>query len=224
MTDRHDNPAPDESATKLVIVFGDGPLGEEIAGQLGTHCRVDYFARSMPEFGAGTRSAALGTSNSRAGLDELLRPVDLVVVATDERTIQRHVAEQARALDIPAVIPRPYADQGGEVFVQLGPEDPCFVCWDGFRPANPGLRDGDSATDTSAVVQLAIDLCRAVLAPASSEAGCLTPTSQDPRPRQLFIERPGGSRAGFPLDRNHWCPACGIGPDNAADITRTTPD
>jgi molybdopterin/thiamine biosynthesis adenylyltransferase len=152
-------------------------------------------------------------------LDRLLAAVDLVVVATDKRTAQRRIAERARAVDTPALIPGLYADRGGEVFVQLDPELPDFRCWDEHRPATEDLRGVTAIhADAANVVQVATFLALAILDPSSRHARELAPTRTDPRPRQLFITRPGDALIRSPVDRNPNCPGCLVGPSAIADL------
>ena len=185
---------------------------------------VAEMLSAVPGIDVGALNCHIDGSFADAQLDALLHPADLIVIATDERTTQRRVSERALALDIPAVIPTLYVERGGEVFVQLGSDNPCFFCWDGFRPPDGDVR-GVSAinTDALAVIQRAVYLCLAVLVPTSAEARDLAPTEQDPRLRQLFIQRPGANLLRLPLDRRDECPACRVGPSPLNGAQRRPP-
>jgi molybdopterin/thiamine biosynthesis adenylyltransferase len=145
-------------------------------------------------------------------IDRMMALADLVVVATDQRRAQRRIASRALAMDIPAIVPGLYADQGGEVFVQLNPGEACFMCWDGFRDIGSEVRSVSSINaDAFAVVQQAIFLCLAILQPSLRHTRELAPPPDDLRPRQLFVIRPGAAPLRTPVTRRPGCPGCAVG-------------
>lgn len=175
---------------------------------------ADYLA-DVPGLDVGYRDRHIDDTMSDRELDLLLAPADLIVIATDDRRTQRQVAARARALDIPAVIPGLYAQGGGEVFVQLDSANPCFRCWDDFRPADAEVRGATAlSADAFAVIQQAIYLCVGVLDTRSAEARELAPPAGDPRPRQLFVARPATNLVRVPMNRRNGCPACRVGPSD----------
>jgi molybdopterin/thiamine biosynthesis adenylyltransferase len=148
-----------------------------------------------------------------AQVDALLTHADLIVIATHNREAQRRVARRALALDIPAVVPGLYEDGGGEVFVQLGPAQACFMCWDAFRQANADVRDVSALNaDGMAVVQQAVLLSLGVLDPTSEHARPMAGINTDRRPRQLFVIRPYAALSQAPVQKRPGCGACQVGP------------
>lgn len=101
---------------------------------------------------------------SDAELDSLLEDADLIVAATDDRRAQRRIGARARVLDVAAVFPGLYEDDGGEVFIQREAELPCFSCWDDFREETLALRGATALNvDTLPVLFLAVELCLGLL-------------------------------------------------------------
>jgi molybdopterin/thiamine biosynthesis adenylyltransferase len=171
--------------------------------------------QSVPGLDVGAVNRHIDASFSDRELDGLLAPADLIVVATDSRLVQRRVSERALALDIPAVVPGLYADGGGEVFVQLGPGQPCFLCWDDFRQPQDEVRGARAmSADCLAVIQEAVYLSLGLLDTTSAEARDLAPSAADPRPRQLFVIRPASSLMRVPLNRRPGCSMCAVGPSS----------
>jgi molybdopterin/thiamine biosynthesis adenylyltransferase len=171
-----------------------------------------HLALNVPDIDVGAVAHHLDQDFEDQEIDLLLAPADLVVVATDQRAAQRRVARRALAMDIPAIVPGLYADRGGEVFVQLNPGQPCFLCWDGFRDEGSEVRAVTSVNaDAFAVIQQAVYLCLAFLEPGSRHARDLAPSHEDPRPRQLFVLRPGAAMLRSPAVRRPGCPSCEVG-------------
>lgn len=157
-------------------------------------------------------------------LDSLLEGADLIVAATDDREAQRRIGRRALALDVPAMFPALYGDDGGEVVVQRSPRLPCFLCWDGFRTDNERLRGVTALNaDTLALIQLAVRLCLGILDGDSPYARLFVPSVQDRRPRQLFVQNEFGL-AIRPLERRPNCPSCAVGPASPRQQTPDTPD
>lgn len=182
------------------------------------------FLAAVPGLDVGALNRNLDESFSDEELDSLLAPADLIVIATDDRRVQRRIAERALALDIPAVIPGLYRDGGGEVFVELGPAHPCFSCWDLFRPAESELRAVTAASaDALGVIQQAVFLCLAVLDPESPEARDLAPPRDDPRPRQLFVLQRTQRLVRLAVERRPGCPSCRVGPSSVDSHTERGP-
>jgi len=130
---------------------------------------------------------------------ELLASADLVVVATDDRNVQRRIGRVALEADLPAVFPGVDADGArGEVFVALGPHTPCFDCWDLFRTADTPLRAVTALNiDTYATVDVAVRVVLGVLDPRSQFADLMRGTADDPRPRTIFFVAGPGREAGI---------------------------
>jgi molybdopterin/thiamine biosynthesis adenylyltransferase len=171
--------------------------------------------QSVPGLDVGAVNRHVDASFSDRELDGLLALADLIVVATDSRLVQRRVSERALALDIPAVVPGLYAEGGGEVFVQLGPGHPCFLCWDDFRRPEDEVRGARAmSADCLAVIQEAVYLSLGLLDTSSAEARDLAPSATDPRPRQLFVIRPASSLMRVPLNRRPGCSMCSVGPSS----------
>ena len=188
---------------------------------------ADHLPRTVLGIDCGALPRHVDDSFSDVDIDRLLAPADLVVVATDDRSVQRRIAERANALDRPAVIPGLYPERGGEVFVQLGPENACFECWDLFREEGVEVRGATSINaDALRVIQQAVYVSLAVLDPTFAEAREFAPPSGDTRPRQLFVLRPGAPVLRAPVTRRPDCPGCSVGPSplnrDGAPATRAT--
>jgi molybdopterin/thiamine biosynthesis adenylyltransferase len=198
----------------------DAYLGANKAEAMASHLSLN-----VPGLDVAGAPHHLDDSFSDAEIDRCLAAADLVVIATDRRASQRRIASRALAMDIPAVIPGLYADRGGEVFVQLSPAEACFMCWDGFRDANSEVRSVSSVNaDALGVVQHAIYLCLAVLDPHSRHARDLAPPPTDPRPRQLFVQRPGAALLRASVVRRPECSGCAVGPSPLAGANRAGGD
>jgi molybdopterin/thiamine biosynthesis adenylyltransferase len=206
----------------LLLIDGDRLEAHNLArhalpsGYLATNkaeATAQHLKANVPGLDVGAVPHHLDERFSDEQLDRLITPADLVVIATDRRSAQRRIAARALAMDIPAVIPGLYADRGGEVFVQLNPGQACFRCWDDFRDPDAELRSVASINaDALAVIQQTAYLAIALLDPRSRHARDLAPTPNDPRPRQLFVMRPGAALLRTPATRRPGCPGCAVGP------------
>ncbi|HEX5925821.1 MAG TPA: ThiF family adenylyltransferase [Baekduia sp.] len=184
-----------------------------------------HLVHNVPDIDVGALPRHMDEAYTDLEIDQMLHPADLVIIATDDRETQRRIARRALAMDLPAVVPGLYAEGGGEVFVQLGPGQACFNCWDGFRAADASVRGARSVNaDGLAVIQEAIFLSLALLEPSSPHARELAPTANDPRPRQLFIQRPGAPLLRAPAARRPTCPSCAVGPSPINDAQRPAAD
>jgi molybdopterin/thiamine biosynthesis adenylyltransferase len=180
-----------------------------------------YLQANIPGLDIGAVPHHLDDAFTDEEIDRLIAPAHLVIVATDRRSAQRRIAARALAMDIPAVIPGLYADRGGEVFVQLNPGQACFRCWDDFRDPDAEVRSVSSINaDALAVIQQAAFLSIAVLDPRSRHARDLAPAPADPRPRQLFVLRPGAALLRTPVTRRPGCIGCGVGPSPIGEDPR----
>jgi molybdopterin/thiamine biosynthesis adenylyltransferase len=192
-------------------------LADAYVGTNKAEAMASHLALNIPGLDVAGAPFHLDDSFSDAEIDRCLARADLVVIATDQRAAQRRIARRALAMDIPAVLPGLYADRGGEVFVQLNPGQACFMCWDAFREEDAQVRGVSSLNaDALSVIQQAVYLCLAVLDPRSRHARDLAPLPQDPRPRQLFVQRPGAALVRASVTRRADCPGCAVGPSPLA--------
>lgn len=183
-----------------------------------------YLAAQVPTLRPTALPRKIDNSLSDTELDRLLNDADLIVAATDDRNAQRRIARRSLALDIPVVLPALYGDNGGEVFIQRSSRYPCFFCWDGWRQVDERLR-GVSAlnNDTLGVLQLAVDLSLGVLDPRSERARLMAAPPNDPRPRQLFIQRRFAALEMAPQARRKDCPSCAVGPSPLREEATSRP-
>lgn len=150
---------------------------------------------------------------------DVIEPAAAVIVATDDLEVQRRVADLARSAEVPAIIPGIAADGSarGEAFVTFSEAQPCFSCFDGFRPADAPVRGAAAvALDAAPAVHLGFSLTLAVLDPNSREAGMLTPLREGGPVPQLFRAWPPGApelaHADSGVTEVPWrpnCPGCG---------------
>lgn len=169
-----------------------------------------YLSDEIPTLRPEALPRYINNSLTDGELDGLLADADLVVAATDDRDAQRRLGRRALALDTPAIFPALYGDSGGEVFVQLDPGHPCFLCWDAFRTENERLRSVAALNaDTLALIQLAVHLSVGLLDDGSDYADLLRPTGQ--AQPQIFIQNEF-ALAIRPVAIRPTCPACAIGP------------
>jgi molybdopterin/thiamine biosynthesis adenylyltransferase len=188
-------------------------LPREYLGMNKAEAMTLYLAAQVPTLRPTALPRKVDGAMSDDELDQLLNDADLIIAATDEREAQRQIARRALALDIPAIFPALYGDNGGEVFVQRSPRNPCFFCWDGYRTADERLRGIEALNaDTLAVLQIAVQLSLGVLDLRSEYARPMAPARNDPRPRQLFIQRRFAALEMSPQRRRPDCPVCAVGP------------
>jgi hypothetical protein len=149
---------------------------------------------------------------SNGELDQWLADADLIVATTDEREAQRRIGRRALALDIPAVFPGLYEGRGGEVFIQRSPRQPCFFCWDGWRPGDQTVRGAAAGNaDILDVIALTTKLCVGILDQTSNHRRFLAGEPGESQPPQLFIVN-DYTTARRPVPRRPDCPSCGVGP------------
>jgi molybdopterin/thiamine biosynthesis adenylyltransferase len=173
---------------------------------------ADFLTKQVPGLQVQAEPRDLDGSVSDDFVDFLLQNADLVVVATDDREAQRRIAGRAITLDIPAILPALYGDNGGEVFAQRSARHPCFYCWDGYRSGDERVR-GVAAinADTLGVLQLAVHLSLGILDPMSPDARLMV-ADDDPRPLQIFIRQPLTALRMSPQPWRSDCPYCPLGP------------
>jgi molybdopterin/thiamine biosynthesis adenylyltransferase len=171
-----------------------------------------YLSEEIPTLQVEARPWQINSAMPDDVFDVLLHDADLIVAATDNREVQRAIGRRALALDIPAVFPGLYERNGGEVFVQLSPERPCFLCRDHFRPAQQVLR-GVAATnpDIVTIIALANRLSLAVLDPGADYRRLLAPERGERWPPQLFVHN-DLVLAKHIVPWHQGCPSCAIGP------------
>jgi molybdopterin/thiamine biosynthesis adenylyltransferase len=172
-----------------------------------------YLGIAVPTLRPTALAHKVDEALSDEQVDELLAEADLIVAATDDRESQRRIARRALALDIPAVLPALYGDNGGEVFVQRSPRNPCFFCWDGFRDRDERVRGVRALNaDTLGVIQLAVHLCLGILDPNSEFHRLLATQPGRAGPPQLFIQRRFAALGITDVRRRPNCPSCAVGP------------
>lgn len=174
----------------------------------------DALRTAIPSLQVNDFGVNIADDLPEAHLDTLLDDADLIVAATDDRGAQRRLGRRALALDIPAIFPALYGDAGGEVFVQLAPGLPCFLCWDGFRPSEEQLRAVSALNaDALAVIQLAVYLSLGLLDPRSEFANLLVSDSDAvTAPLQVFVQQPLAALEMVPATPRPGCTACTVGP------------
>jgi hypothetical protein len=156
-------------------------------------------------------------------LDRTLAGATVIIASTDNRAVQRIVADRALALDVPCVLPGVDSEAArGEVFLALGRGlSPCYRCWDSWREEGAPLR-GVAALNIEifATVEATVVAVLGLLDPESEFAEVFSGTETDPRPRTLFLvsrfgSRPRGVFADGRTDRRAvpeyrvGCPGCG---------------
>jgi molybdopterin/thiamine biosynthesis adenylyltransferase len=181
-----------------------------------------YFAKEVPTLRVNAVPRDIDQSITDDELDALLKDADLIVAATDGRGVQRRIGRRALSLDIPALFPGLYERNGGEVFVQPGPALPCFLCRDGFRPANEALR-GVAATnpDILAIIQLTSQLSLAILDRSTDYRRLLRPERGEVP--QLFVQN-GLTLARLPVPWRRNCPSCAVGPAPSQSVANEARD
>lgn len=156
-------------------------------------------------------------------LDRTVAGAAVIIASTDNRAVQRVVADRALALDVPCVLPGVDSEASrGEVFVALGRGlSPCYRCWDSWREEGAALR-GVAALNIEifATVEATVVAVLGLIDPESEFAEVYSGTETDPRPRTLFLvsrfgSRPRGVFADGRTDRRAvpeyrvGCPGCG---------------
>ena len=182
-----------------------------------------HLAEEVPELLPEAVPRYVDVSLSDGQLDKLLEDADLIVATTDDRGAQRRIGRRALALDIPAVFPALYTNDGGEVFVQRSPRLPCFLCWDAHRPTDQRLRAVTALNaDTLALVQLAVHLSLGILDRNSEYARLLATSPPHPNPPQLFVQN-RFALGTPPVSRRPNCPSCAVGPATGHPPPRQPP-
>jgi molybdopterin/thiamine biosynthesis adenylyltransferase len=183
-----------------------------------------YLGIAVPTLRPTALARKVDEALSDEQVDELLAEADLIVVATDDRESQRRIARRAFALDIPAVLPALYGDNGGEVFVQRSPRNPCFFCWDGFRDRDERVRGVRALNaDTLGVIQLAVHLCLGILDRHSEFHRLLATQPGRAGPPQLFIQRRFAALGITDIRRRPNCPSCAVGPAHGVAVEAPAP-
>lgn len=127
-----------------------------------------HLEKEVPSLHSRAVPRDVDDAMSDAELDSLLEGADLIIAATDNREAQRRLGRRALSLDIPAIFPALYGNDGGEIVVQLDSRWPCFFCWDGFRPNDEQLRGVTALNVTTLpIVYTAIALSLGILDPES---------------------------------------------------------
>jgi hypothetical protein len=171
-----------------------------------------YLSEEIPTLQVEARPWQINSTMPDDVFDVLLHDADLIIAATDNREVQRAIGRRALALDIPAIFPGLYERNGGEVFMQLSPERPCFLCRDHFRLAHQELR-GVAATnpDILTIIALTSQLSLAVLDPDTDYRRLLVPERGERWPPQLFVHN-DLVLAKHIVPWHQGCPSCAVGP------------
>ncbi len=172
-----------------------------------------YLGREAPQTRVEAHPWQIERSIPDDVLDGLLHDADVIVVATDDREIQRLVGRRALALDIPAVFPGLYERNGGEIFIQRSPRWPCFMCRDGFRPVDEELRGvAANNADILKIIALANQLTLGILDTQSDYlARLMRPSAGETTSPQLFVDN-GLTLARRTVPWRRPCPSCEVGP------------
>lgn len=215
---------------RLIIVDGDDyemanrsghPLPAEFVGWNKAVAMAEFLQREIPGIENVTAVPHFieAQTPDEQLMSEVIRPATLLIVATDDLAIQRHVSILARAVEVPAIVPG-IAEDGsrGEAFLSLTENEPCLACFDGYRPAGSRVRAASVvAPDGLPAIHLAFRLALAVLDSDSTEAAeLLTPLRDGGPVPQLFRAWPPGATELSHADdgrtevmwRNN-CPGCG---------------
>lgn len=145
-------------------------------------------------------------------LDRWLADADLIIAATDDRHAQRRIGRRALAHDIPALFPGLYEGHGGEVFVQQSPRQPCFLCWDAWRPADQTVRGAAAGNaDILEIIALTTQLSLGVLDRSADYLRRLLAPERGSQPPQLFV-RNDHTLARRAVPKRPGCSACVVGP------------
>jgi molybdopterin/thiamine biosynthesis adenylyltransferase len=195
-------------------------LGADSVGDNKAHGLAERLAATIPSLQVAYLARHVTDRVPDAAIRGLLATADAVVVATDDRRVQRRIGRIALGADLPAVFPGVDVTAGrGEVFVALGAHTPCFSCFDEFRAPEAPLRAPIALNiDIYATVDIAVRVVLGVLDPLSQFADLMRGTAEDPRPRTIFlVSGPGRGtglfsegrsiRRGIP-DFRPGCPAC----------------
>lgn len=214
---------------ELILIDGDDyelhnvsahPLPREFVGWNKSVALAEHLHREYPEIANVTAIPSFigaEVEDDQIRTDVLGR-ASVVVIATDQLSVQRRIAHLAREIDVPAVIPG-LAEDGrrGEVFVSLSTAMPCVECYDAFRPADDPVRGASlAAPDAYPTIQLAFSLAVALLNPEAREAELLRPLRRGgPIPQLFRAWAPGAAELSLADDGRTevaWrenCPGCG---------------
>lgn len=173
-----------------------------------------YLSDQVPGLHAEAIPHEIGDSASDDQLDLWLRDADLIIGATDEREAQRRIGRRALALDIPALFPGLYEGQGGEVFLQRSARQPCFLCWDGWRPSDQAVRGAAGGNaDILEIIALTTQIALGILDPTSNYVRRFLAPDRGARPPQLFVRpRAANNLARRTVRRRPDCENCSVGP------------
>ncbi|MGH9521219.1 MAG: ThiF family adenylyltransferase, partial [Terriglobales bacterium] len=173
---------------------------------------ADQLSNRLPTLRVDGIAQRIDDSLSDRDLDVLLLGADVIVISTDDREAQRRVAQRALELHgIPAVLPGLYEDGGGEIFVQFEANLPCFMCWDGFRPADRQVRGATAlGVEAFSVIRLTVQLCLGILDPSSEDSRFFAGQNGGEQQLFWFPEIGRGFSLSFPaVDKRQACPSCG---------------
>jgi molybdopterin/thiamine biosynthesis adenylyltransferase len=197
-------------------------LGEAYLGQNKAIALAAYLDDEVENVQTYALPRSIDPTVSDDLLDEWLRGAELVVIATDDPDAQKRVAHRALMLNINAVIPALYEEDGGEVVVQMSLAVPCFNCLTAFRDTAERVH-GASRTNFSTlpVIFTAVGLCLALLDPDSQYTELMT-TGPGKLVNQLFQLDRFGQLERLPIQRRPDCPACGSPRSEAEALAEST--
>jgi ThiF family protein len=171
-----------------------------------------YLKKNAPVLYAEPMPFHIDGDLTDAQVDHLFRTAHLIVAAPDDRRAQRRVAERALVADVPCVVPNLYEGGGGEVFVQFGQGDPCFLCWDRPRREDRVLRGVPGGNVRWApIVALATQLSLGILDEGSEFAEEFIVRGSNTLSRQIFVQaEPWATVVGDVWHLERDCPACAL--------------
>ncbi|MGC1177218.1 MAG: ThiF family adenylyltransferase [Candidatus Saccharimonadales bacterium] len=215
----------------LVVVDGDRlevrnllrhVLTREYLGRNKAAALAENLRARIPGLEIRAESHYVDSAMPDDALDDLLSEADLIIAATDRRDAQRRVAQRAWVLDIPALFPGLYEGGGYEIFLQRSWRHPCFMCWDGWRPADAQLREfAGTDAETLSLVQLAVPLSLAVLDPSCEHTQMIDQPDHLPSPPVLYVQNQH-ALAIQTVPRVRDCPLCGGTADEIGEASRQT--
>jgi molybdopterin/thiamine biosynthesis adenylyltransferase len=218
-------------------------LPASFVGQLKAPALASWLSLEMPWTRPRGVVHKVRASASYPTLVPLIEWATIVIVATDDPAAQYTAGRVCVALDKPALYPGLYERGGGEVFLTLGLDLPCYECWSRFRPPNARLRAVAAASqDSLAVEQATVHLALGLIDRSSPYASVMVGSRRSRAPRQLYtLDNFGGTNQTLTRDhtwgraiaqRRAGCPGCtaarrlrrGLRPSSTVPAPARAPD